>query len=245
MKQVPNESFRHYLAAADAASGDSVYPRSIAEGVQSGEIFTAGGAVLFRHSCGFAYLSGEPDAAFLDEIAARFFRAAQSRRFLLITADPRICDYFVSHAGATAEQRIYYRADTAPELPAAPAGFTLRRIGAELLPRITGRIVPSFSWTAPEQFLANGFGFCVMHGETAAACAFSAAVTSECVDIGVETAEEFRRQGLAKIAAAAVMREAVSRGKKPVWAHHAANAGSMHTALALGFRQTHVCCTLR
>ena len=245
MKQIEQADFRHYLAAAKAASGDSVYPCSIAEGWQSGDIFTAGDAVLFWHYCGFAYLSGNPDVSFLDEITARFFRAELPRRFLLISADPEICGYFAEHAGTTAEERVYYRSDAAPELTPLPEGFSLRRIDAKLLPRITGHIVPSFSWETPQQFLANGFGYCVMQGETVAACAFSAAVTSDAVDIGVETAEEYRQRGLAKIAASAVMLETLAQGKTPVWAHHCANTGSMHTALALGFRQTLICRAIR
>ena len=246
MKQIPMADFRQYHDAAAHASGDAVYPLSIAEGVQSGDIFIGGDAVLFWHNCGFAYLSGHPEPAFLNEIAVRFFGGTQpERRFLLISDDADVCRYFAAQRGILAEQRVYYHADAACAELQLPEGFSLHRTDAELLPRITGRIVPAWSWDAPEQFLANGIGYCVMHGETVAAAAFTAAVSSDFADIGVETAADFRRMGLAKAAAAAVMREITAQGKTPVWAHHLANTGSMRTAEAIGFQRDRICMTFR
>ena len=247
MKQIPFADYQEYRGAAACASGDAVYPLSIAEGVQSGDIFTGKDAVLFWHMCGFAYLSGQPDPAFLDEIAARFFGDVQpQRRFLLISDDADICSYFSAQQGLLAEQRIYYHAERAAAVQPLPDGFSLKRMDADLLPRITGRIVPSWSWDTPEQFLTNdGIGYCVMYGETVAAAAFTAAASSVFADIGVETAEDFRRMGLAKAAAAAVMREITAQGKTPVWAHHIANTGSMRTAEALGFVRDRLCTTFR
>ena len=245
MKQIPFADYSQYLKAAVTASGDPVYPLSVAEGVQSGEIFLSGAAVLFWHKCGFAYLSGHPDAAFLDEIKARFFGdTPPDRRFLLISDDADVCTYFTAN-GLLAEQRIYYHADRIAVAPVLRDGFSLRRIDAALLPRLTGHIVPAWSWDTPERFLANGLGYCVMHGETIAAVSFTAAVTANQADIGVETAEDFRRMGLAKAAAAAVMREIAAQGKTPVWAHHIANNGSMRTAEALGFVRDRLCTTFR
>ena len=85
MKQINPTDYHLFLQQAEAAAGDFVYPRSIAEGRQSGEIYTHGDAVLFHHFCGFAYLSGNPEQAFLEKIRAQFFdNPAPNRRFLLI-----------------------------------------------------------------------------------------------------------------------------------------------------------------
>ena len=67
------------------------------------------------------------------------------------------------------------------------------------------------------------------------AIAFSAAVSSEEIDIGVETDERYRHKGLARALADKMCREVLSIGKKPVWAHAISNAGSKNTALSVGF----------
>ena len=123
--------------------------------------------------------------------------------------------------------------------------FRIERIDEMNLSKIEGRIIPSFSWASPEQLLKEGFGYIALDQGQVCAVSFSAAVSSDEIDIGVETHEDYRKMGLASLLAGRMCDRIVEIGKKPVWAHHAANAGSMHTALALGFRQTHVCCTLR
>lgn len=57
------------------------------------------------------------------------------------------------------------------------------------------------------------------------------------VDIGVATAEVWRRQGLATAAAAQVAGAIQDEGKIPVWSCGGSNAGSLATAARLGFRE--------
>lgn len=242
MKKTEPTEFRQMIPAAKAASGDAVYPLSVAEGIQSGEIYTSEHAVLFLHQCGFAYISGQPDSAFLSDTEERMrTAAAQQQRFLLISEDPGVCAFFAEKPGIRITKRIYYEAEQAPPVFPLPDGFTIRRTDAELLAKLSGRIIPSWSWQSDEQFLANGIGFCIMHGNEIAASAFSATVTAEYIDIGAETMPDYRRKGLAKIAAAAVMQEVLALEKKPCWAHHAANLGSLKTAEALGFLPVRIC----
>ena len=82
-------------------------------------------------------------------------------------------------------------------------------------------------------------------GDTPAAWAFSAAVSGEEIDIGVETAESYRRMGLASAAARGMLRYVLGVGKRAVWACHAGNAGSRRVAEGLGFTLTAECFTVR
>ena len=175
MREAAKADFSAYLPQARTASGDSLYPCAIAEGIQSGNIITDGNAVLFHHYCGFAFLSGSPDDIFMDYIADRLLHPAPERRFVLISDDPAICSRLSALDGLTRSDRIYYRTEQAPPEFALPDGMALCRITPELLPLIRGRIVPAWSWESPEQFFAHGFGYCVMHKNTAAAAAFTAA----------------------------------------------------------------------
>jgi predicted GNAT family acetyltransferase len=113
----------------------------------------------------------------------------------------------------------------------------IERIDASNINTIQGRIVPAFSWESNDAFLKNGFGYVAMDGEKFAAIAFSAAVSSEEVDIGVETNEAYRNRGLAKIVARYMIREILNIVKIPVWAHAAGNTASMKTALGVGFKE--------
>ena len=79
-----------------------------------------------------------------------------------------------------------------------------------------------------------------MDGEKVIAVAFSAAVSSDEVDIGIETDESYRHQGLAKVLADKMCREIILQGKKPVWAHSVSNEGSKYTAESVGFIQERV-----
>lgn len=242
MEHVQKTDFAAYLSAAAAASGDSVYPLSVVSGMQTGAVFADDNAVLFHHFCGFAYCTGSPDV----DTLYRFLTDERRGRFVLITADDNLIAALSAYPGLQTADRIYYTHDGRPfSVPALPEGFTLRCMDAALLQGLTGRIVPSFSWDSPERFLKYGFGYCVMHGDRIAASAFTAAVTAHAADIGIETAEQFRRMGLAKIAAGAVLRDILAQGNMPHWAHAASNTGSMKTAQALGFSETHRCKTIQ
>ena len=124
-------------------------------------------------------------------------------------------------------------------------GFRIEQIDEENLPRIEGRIIPSFSWKSSEQFLKEGFGYIALDQERVCAVAFSAAVSSDEIDIGVETLENYRRKGLAAILAGRMCERILETGKRPVWAHAISNTGSMNTALKCGFVQDKINTVIR
>ena len=229
-----------YADLARRCTANRVYPLSIAQGFQTGDIFADDDndvkAALFWHYAGFAYLSGEVSDAFLDRIYRQFFLKETDRRFVLITDDPHAVDLFKDKDGISLDKRVGYRYEGGPQPDIPVCAYRIEPITQANIKRINGRIVPSFSWASDRQFLQNGFGYVALDGDTVAAVAFSAAVSTDEVDIGVETTEPYRRQGLAKVLADRMCRDIVSMGKKPAWAHAASNTGSMRTALSAGFR---------
>lgn len=74
-----------------------------------------------------------------------------------------------------------------------------------------------------------------MKEDNICAVAFSSAVSDVEVDIGVETYEEYRKNGLAAALAQTMCDEIIRGGRKPVWSHAEANMGSRNTALKCGF----------
>ena len=234
-----------FVEYAKKTSSNRVYPLSIAEGYQNGDIITDNvddvQCVMFWHYCGFAYLSGKVTESFLNRICEDYFRKETKRRFVLITDDEKVIQFFEGKEGLVMDQRKEYRfrRDITFSEEDFNTDLKIERINDSNIKAIQGRIIPAFSWDSDEAFLKNGFGYVAMDGEQFAAIAFSAAVSSEEVDIGVETNEAYRNRGLAKIVARYMIREILNIGKIPVWAHAAGNTASMKTALGVGFKEIH------
>ncbi len=244
LKKIDNSLYKEYIEAAGNCTANQIYPMSIATGVQKGEIYTDGkDGVLFWHYCGFAYISGVITPGFLEEIYLEFLISDKNRRFLLITDSEYVSDHYSGRELLRLDKRIEYAHSGMPgEMPVLDEGFVVEEITAENIGDIKGRIIPSFSWEICDSFLKNGFGFMAESKEDGnfAAVAFSSAVSPEEVDIGVETAEEYRHRGLASCLAYEMCKKIIQQGKKPVWAHAEINKGSQKTALSVGFEQCRI-----
>lgn len=240
----PEEYNQYSRCIADMYYG-AVYPYSIVEGFQHGEIFSNSRSVLFWHYCGFAFLYGEYDNSFLDFVSDLMTNA--DRRFILFTNDTPVENYFRKIENAVIEKRMFfnYGKDVSPEIPRLPDGFELCEINADLLKKIKGGITPYFSWDSAESFLEKGKGYCIVKGDIVAAWAFSAAVSSTEIDIGIETNSEYRRLGLAEIAAKKMIGYCFEQNKHPVWACHQSNIASKKLAEKLGFVKSCECLTVK
>jgi len=83
-----------------------------------------------------------------------------------------------------------------------------------------------------------------MHGNEPVSWAFSSAVSSNEVDIGIETAEAHRHRGLALAAAAALIKDILPE-KCPAWTCQRSNLGSARVAERLGFVKRDECILIR
>jgi len=225
----------------------AIYPRSVLEGIQPGDVYTDGSAGLIWHYSGFAFLCGEITQSLLHTVYSQFLQpnAEQPRRFLLFSEQTDVTAFFAQQPNLLIEQRQFFSFAGTPQPPALPSGTQLAEIDSTLLRSLCGRITPSFSWENADSFLQNGKGYCVTVDGAPAAWAFSAAVSAEEIDIGVETGEAFRRKGYARAAVSAMIEYIIAQHKKPVWACHAQNAASGRLAESVGFVQTAECCTVR
>lgn len=239
-RKIDRSRYKEYIEYARECKANRVYPMSIVTGIQDGEIYTDDkGCILFWHYCGFAYISGNVSPDVLEAIYQKLFVPDTERRFLLITNSEIVSKYYSSRELFRIDKRIEYSHCGMPDvLPELDDRFVFERITSGNIGDIRGRIIPSFSWKDSDAFLRNGFGFLARSREdgTIAAVAFSSAVSPEEVDIGVETAEEYRNHGLASYLAYRMCEEIIQSGRKPVWAHAETNTGSQKTALSVGFK---------
>ncbi len=123
-----------------------------------------------------------------------------------------------------------------------PTGFHVRRLDEKLL-RTSGLAVPAHArywmktnWGSISNFMKKGFGFCTMHDKNVVSWSLADCVSGKACEIGIHTREEFRRQGLATLTAAATVDYALSTGFRQVgWHCDEYNVGSIGVAEAVGF----------
>ena len=237
------DTFQHleYIPWAEKSPCNQVYPLSIAENRQFGDIYVDDTEnpklVLFWHYCGFAYLSGSVSDQNLREIADNFCHRSK-RRMVLITDDDFTVGFFRKR-NVTIANRIEYDYAGGCLHDHGHTELEIRRIDEKNIRLITGRIIPTFFWEE-KQFLKDGFGYAAFEQNEFRGVAFSAAVSSAEVDVGVEVKSDSQGRGIASMLVNRMCDEIVAQGKKPVWAHAESNIASMRTAFRCGFTKKKV-----
>ncbi len=249
MYKAEPKDYLNYIQFIDELSCGAVYPYSIAEKFQSGDIFSDSSTFLYWHYSGFAFLYGKPDERFLEHISTLLLdnKAENLRRFVLFTADSSVESFFRKTENVAVERRIFFEYGRNESLfnLVLPAGYNLCEIDGKLLGKLKGSVTPFFSWDDPIDFLNKGKGYCVVDGNNAVSWAFTAAVSSKEIDIGIETAVEYQHLGLAAAVAEKMIEYCFEQHKKPVWACRADNIASKKLAEKLGFVETSECWTIR
>ncbi len=115
-----------------------------------------------------------------------------------------------------------------------PAGFTVAKIGAGVND-IKGAVVPGKFYNSFQEFIDKGVGYGVFADNQIISAAFSSGLTATQLEIGIETAAEYRGKGLAVYACAALINYCLENGLEPVWSCRKENVSSLKLALRLGF----------
>ena len=103
-----------------------------------------------------------------------------------------------------------------------PEGFMLQKVDRESLDNLADaamayHILQFFG--TPDDFIENGFGFCIKHGEKVVSMASTYTPYSNAIEIEIDTFDspEYRRKGLATAAGAALLEYALDNGLTPNW----------------------------
>jgi GNAT superfamily N-acetyltransferase len=121
---------------------------------------------------------------------------------------------------------------------AVPPGSELVRIDKPLAERLSSDIGNEYfleNFRSVDDFLGRGVGFCVLCQERVVSAATSMARSSKAIDIEIETAPDFRGQGLGTAVGAKLVANCLEQGIEPRWL--AANPVSERLALKLGYVQ--------
>lgn len=90
-------------------------------------------------------------------------------------------------------------------------------------------------WGSLANFLARGFGFAVVKGDEVISRCHTVMVGGGEAEINIETAEPYRRQGYAMLAACAFIEHCLEQGLRPAWSCWDNNIPSQILAQRLGF----------
>lgn len=124
-----------------------------------------------------------------------------------------------------------------------PEEFHILRIDAELL-RKPDLIVPEDvtasmkeNWGSQSSFLEKGIGFCTLHNNKIVSWSLTDCVANNACEIGIQTDEEYQRQGLATLTVSAITDYCLSNGFEHVdWQCSEYNLPSIKTAEKAGFK---------
>lgn len=125
------------------------------------------------------------------------------------------------------------------ETPAA--GIAIRPIDSRLARQLDEGLRPHGLQVFPDAdaFAAGGLGFGALDDDRLVCAATSYAVSTERLEVAISCRTEYRRRGLARATAAALLAECLRRGLTPEWS--ASNPVSQHLAETLGYRPAGRC----
>jgi hypothetical protein len=121
---------------------------------------------------------------------------------------------------------------------ALPGGFELRQVRPEEVAQFATDLAPAliYNFGSHEEFITRGVGMGILHQGRFVSGASSAAVGGRKFEIEIQTRREFRRRGLARAVAAALILYGLEHSMEACW--DAANEPSASLARKLGFHST-------
>lgn len=120
---------------------------------------------------------------------------------------------------------------------ALPEEYEIKQIDGELFNRAKQEPWSQdlcFQFLNADDYMKRGIGFVVLHNGKLVCGASSYTIYDGGIEIEIDTKREYRRQGLARACASALILECLSRGLYPSW--DAANLASVGLAQQLGYQ---------
>jgi GNAT superfamily N-acetyltransferase len=121
-------------------------------------------------------------------------------------------------------------------LGAVPAGYHLRRIDAAIVPTLGGFDYYVAMFGSIGRALEHTLGYCLLHGEAVVCEAIAGPLTRGVAEMGIGTAQPYRRRGFGTITAARTIQACEARGYQAFWNAAQQNVASVALARRLGFQ---------
>lgn len=205
---------------------------------------------LVLNKFGFTHLFGDKrNEAFYSEIEKLIFGESSLQcKYLLWYSPPTTwCKKMDSMADEIARRRERIQLDFNPEKfrefraekGRIGKGFILKRLDEGLIEKcdVFNLDIENRFWGSAEDFLANGFGFCVLKDKVMVSICYSACVVDGVSEIDAATLEEYRGMNLASYAGAAFVEHCIENDIRPNWDCFDYNTPSLKLAKRLGFEE--------
>lgn len=228
-----------------------VFAYSVVDQIQSGKVYvdrvSAPACCLILSDSGkYLVVGSETDSLFTQSVVTFLGNPELHKgHYDLYVSDPHLLDYIRTSLYGRAVQltRTRYELDDEGSLASrsdslADPTYRLTEMDAALYTKYQTAIDASYKllWRSPENFLSNGFGYCVtVEGEIASACN-TYYRGAQYAEIDIMTLNPYRNQGLAQVACSAYIDRCRQDGLTPVWDCDAGNAPSNRLAAKIGFK---------
>lgn len=116
--------------------------------------------------------------------------------------------------------------------------YNILRTDKEMFENMNGSVVPKYFWTNAEQFHNLGVGYSLIDENKIASTAYSAFITENQLEIGIETNQDYRGKGYAIYTCSTLIDYCIEHNYEPIWACRFENTPSYHLAQKLGFEPT-------
>jgi GNAT superfamily N-acetyltransferase len=117
-------------------------------------------------------------------------------------------------------------------------GYHIVRTNRKSFDRMQGTVVPKYFWDNADDFCRQGVGFTMLMGDIPVSTAYSAYITENQLELGIETLPEYRGKGYALHTCSALIDYCMENNFEPVWSCRYENTGSYKLAQELGFEPT-------
>lgn len=117
-------------------------------------------------------------------------------------------------------------------------GFEVKKMNSTLFEKYIKEVDSSYKnlWGSSDNFLKNGFGFCVLKDNKFVSVCNTYYVRQGVAEIDIITMDEFRSKGFALLACSEFIKHCVKNDIKPVWDCDKGNENSKKLAIKLGFK---------
>jgi hypothetical protein len=216
---------------------------AVTEGGQGGKVFSSLRTICIIHKAGFSQVHLPPDGdagALVDFLSGPDLPAY----FHIYDPGERVSGAIALRGDAFEvwnRRRIQLRLKKATvERALSNNDVIVEKIDGGNFDSLTdlGVDIPSKFWDGRDDFLQKGFGFAAFDSRRRPlSVCYSACIANGLVEIDIATASQFRQRGLASFVLGLFVKETLERGLIPNWDCFESNAGSLRTALHLGFEE--------
>lgn len=109
------------------------------------------------------------------------------------------------------------------------------KINTNIYNKINFKYMPDLYWNSKNDFLKNGFGFCIYFDKNYVSIAFSGFLEDHKCDIGVETLNNYKGKNYATLVSTKLIDYCIQNSIEPIWSCRSDNIASIKLANKLGF----------